>query len=117
MRKLKKSIVGLIGLILLMSFGLGFNQVSAASDLSISSVDMTTENRHIPQWKYVEITRIIYDVPAQQIYYQDAMGYGGNLNFLRISHFDDNPYPENKQWAVYGGLIYRGGMPPPWGEM
>ncbi|MBE1553688.1 hypothetical protein [Sporosarcina limicola] len=112
MRKLKKNIVGVIGLVLLMSFGLGFNQASASSTVSITSGDMTMENRPIPQSKYVEITRIIYDVPAQQIYYQDAQGYGGYLNFLRVSHSDNNPYPENKQWAVYGGFIYHGGMPP-----
>ncbi|MBE1556078.1 hypothetical protein [Sporosarcina limicola] len=100
MRKMKKNIVGVIGLVLLMSFGPIFNQASA------SSSDRVTENQLNPQEKYVEIIRTIYHVPVPEFYYEDADGYKGYIYFLRTLSLP-SPYPEFKTRAVYGGIVYR----------
>lgn len=104
MRKLI-SIIGMVGLSLIMSFGFSASQTSASSISSSALIDEVTP---LASSRYVEYDQVYTGkiIPPATYYYSDSYGYKGTISMLFYIYSADN----NKTSVRYGGTVYCNGV-------
>ncbi|MFJ8067247.1 hypothetical protein ACIQYS_22000 [Psychrobacillus sp. NPDC096426] len=99
------SLIGLVGLSLIMSLGLSVSQTAASS---ISSSSLNNEVTPLAISRLV-VHEVLYNgevSPPRTYYYSDSLGYSGTL---QLSWYIYSAY-DNKTSATYGGTVFCSGV-------
>ncbi|MEK4627620.1 MAG: hypothetical protein ABS939_23220 [Psychrobacillus sp.] len=99
------SLIGLVGLSLIMSFGSSVNQTSASS---ISGSTLSDEVTPLAISRYV-VHEVVYDGFVKgddSYYYSDSLGYSGRIPMVFAIYVPD----VNKTSVRYAGTVYCSGV-------